>query len=970
MGSSRLTPSLAPIDLTPMQWIVAMPRRWLHFLATLPWHAILERSPLLLIGSAGLAPFFWFSHGLPIKGVDSFFSLRPQERLFPTVFSSAWDSQMSAGEPRQGHIYLLVNGLQAGLSSLGLPLSVTQAVILVLFAASSVTGMFLLLTLLLPGPRLVRGLGAACGAVCWVANPFTLSFVWFHQLLTEVTWAVVPWLLVLAIVAARQLMGPQLYVPLLLIVGIVGASGISLTYLPAILILLVAFLVGAVISERALGHALLGAGIFLATFMLSISWSIVPSVITLSQTYADEVSRLPAISEFLYASKSSDLANVVSLTAIPQLYAKFEGVRYISWAWFIDGGPGQILRFVLPIVALGGALFAVRSRTQRPIAISLSCCVVAAAMLSKGLNPPFGTLNLALLGLPFGGAFRHPVDKFAVLLVMPMCVLFAHALTELFRRATTAPLGFVASLTVIGIMAAPWWSGSVIPNGAGLIPSARVQVPKSYQIIGSALSKAPVGGKTFVLPYSIDQEAAFHWTSGVQPNADCLFQDWSPERTLVCHEVGSQFANRVGNTVQKALTNSDPRVLELARIWGIDRWLIHEDWNLDFMPSPQIAAVTPVVADTFFANPWSQTPAQSAVRKAHTVSLPAEARSVVIYVRINHLPASAEDRLLQIGTADLQVNRSVPYGIGAYLALYDQHRLLWDEGKNLSLGKWHMVVLQFSNNRIFLSVDGADQSQVKECSPGPPFPMPCNLDRGRGMALDPRPQSIIVPSRESRTAIADITEPAPTISANPRPVFMGADRVPYPHLLESTVELRLWQQEALPLIYAGTTNRILDSSSTDSLLSGAHAVASDSAPVLVEPSHADLRLDQAATTSWRMANGTDFRGVLEVHGSSMLVFLQSYDPGWRLVVSGNGSSVSSHVVVNGFANGWLVNGSGNVPWELVYAPQRAFIASYIVGIVLLVSAIVALAMSLRPFRHRALHQQVPAFRYQRGTARK
>jgi hypothetical protein len=850
-------------------------------------------------------------------------------------------------------------------------LSATQAVILVLLAASSVIGTFLLLTLVLPCPsRLVRGLGAACGAVCWVANPFTLSFVWFHQLLTEVTWAVVPWLVVLAIVAARQLMGPQLYVPLVLIVGIVGASGISLTYLPAILILLAAFLIGVVISERQKGHALVGAAIFLATFVLSISWSTVPSIITLSQTYADEVSRLPAASEFLYASKSSSLPNVLSLTAIPQLYANFNGVRYISWAPFIDGGPGQVLRFVLPVVALGGALFAVRSRTQRSIVISLSCCVVAAALLSKGLNPPLGTLNLALLGLPFGGAFRHPVDKFAILLVLPMCVLFAHALTELFRRATTAPLGFVASLTVIGIMASPWWSGSVIPNGGGPIPSARVKVPKSYPIIGSALSKAPIGGKTFVLPYSTDQESAFHWTNGIQPNADCLFQDWSPERTLVCHGVGSEYANRVGNAVTNAVINSDPRVLELARIWGIDRWIIHEDWNLDFMPSPHIAAVTPVAADTFLANPWSQAPAQPAARRAHAVPLPVEARSVVLYVRINRLPANNEDRLLQIGSADLQVNRSVPYGIGAYLALYDQHRLLWDEGKNLSLGRWHIVVLRFADNRIFLSVDGVDQSQVEECSPGPPFPMPCNMDRGRGMALDPRPQSITVLSRESRTAIADLTEPAPTIEANPGPAVMGGDRRPYPHLLESSTELRLWRQEALPLIYAGTTTSVLDSTSTDSLLSGAHAVANDLTPVLLDPSHAGLRLDQAATSSWQMINGTHFRGVLQVHGSSILVFSQSYDPGWRLVAFGAGSSVSSHLVVNGFANGWLVNGAGTVPWELVFAPQRAFVAGYIVATVLLLSAILTLAISLRPFRYRANHQQVPAYRHHRSIAHK
>src|SRR6185437_12443625 len=104
-------------------------------------------------------------------------------------------------------------------------------------------------------------------------------------------------------------------------------------------------------------------------------------------------------------------------------------------------------------------------------------------------------------------------------------------------------------------------------------------------LIGEDLDSAPAGGKTMVLPYSkVDHQSAFVWQSGIQPNSDCLLEDWAPNRTLVCHSTGNQYANRVGETVVGGVLSRDPRVLALARLWGIDRWLVHEDWSIQYLP--------------------------------------------------------------------------------------------------------------------------------------------------------------------------------------------------------------------------------------------------------------------------------------------------------------------------------------------------------------------------------------------------
>jgi arabinofuranan 3-O-arabinosyltransferase len=79
-----------------------------------------------------------------------------------------------------------------------------------------------------------------------------------------------------------------------------------------------------------------------------------------------------------------------------------------------------------------------------------------------------------------------------------------------------------------------------------------------------------------------------------------------------------------------------------------------------------------------------------------------------------------------------------------------------------------------------------------------------------------------------------------------------------------------------------------------------------------------------------------------------LVFGQSLDSGWH--ATANGHSLGKAVLVNGYANGWLVTppaGGGPVTVSLTFAPQR------IVNLALLVSALgILLAIALAFMRPR------------------
>jgi hypothetical protein len=640
----------------------------------------------------------------------------------------------------------------------------------------------------------IRRFSAACMAVAWVANPFALSFVWFHQLLTEVTWAVLPWLLIYLSVAIHRSRPVKTYAPLIVIVSVLGSSGFTLSYLPGIVILLTAFAIAFVIHESDRLAALRGAFIFLGFWVIAISWWVLPSLAALKQVYADEVARLPPLSELLYASHYSSIANVASLTAVPQLYAGWGGVRYISWAPLVTSNGGLVLRFVLPATAIAGAIYGVYRKETRSLAITCLACSMGAIFLSKGLNPPITDFNLALLQLPFGGSFRHPVDKLAVLLIVPMCALFGLGVAELLRDRVLLPIGLAAAVIVSGLLTIPWWSGTVIPDGGGLIPSARVAVPPSYETTGLALSKGSTGGKTMVLPYSLDQASAFRWGSGIQPNGDCLFQDWAPFRTLVCHRTGNIYANRVGDTITAGILRGDPRVLDLAWLWGVDSWLVHEDWAVQYMPTP----VQPVLANAFLENPTNKGPL-------------------------------------------------------------------------------------------------------------------------------------------------------------PKPAQTGVSPRQGLHLMESTSQLRLWQQRALPLLYAAQSYRLESGPfSSETMLSGAEAVSADPSPVVLVGSGQDsLVIDSSSTTSWTMDSPTRFHGALGVNGATVLVFLQTYDPGWRLVVDGHALPASSHVQTDGFANGWVISGKGTLQWTLTYSGEAPLRVAYATGAGLFVGALAIVLVALVGRRSRS-----------------
>jgi hypothetical protein len=73
---------------------------------------------------------------------------------------------------------------------------------------------------------------------------------------------------------------------------------------------------------------------------------------------------------------------------------------------------------------------------------------------------------------------------------------------------------------------------------------------------------------------------------------------------------------------------------------------------------------------------------------------------------------------------------------------------------------------------------------------------------------------------------------------------------------------------------------------------------------------------------------------VESNGPFILVFLEGYYEGWKLYVNGSLIPESSHLKVNGFANGWLIEDAGSLMITVQYETQNLIAASAIASLIL------------------------------------
>lgn len=910
---------------------------------------VVQFFPTVIVLAAGLAPIVWLDNGLILKTVDSFFAVYPRHLLGTALYT--WQTRSSTGVAAYSIPSIPLVALQQGLFMAGVPLVVDQSFILVTLAMAAVIGATWLMgeaigndhpTMLGTRDRFI----CAVVGVEWVANPFALSFVWFHQLQTEVTWAVLPWLVLVVIRGARGSLTFRQSSAWLVILCFLGAAGLPHIYIPSIGLVLLIMGISSGTRNPHTKHGLMLIVGLLAVFVGALAVWIVPSLPLLHDLVNTGEIGAPPLTQLRFASRFTNLANVLSLTAVPALHQGVSGTPYMSWSWLILQWPGNVLRFILPVVAGIGSFWGIRQPATRRIAVGSTVAVVIGALFSKGINQPFPIVSIDLLRLPFGAGYTYPLDKFALVLVVAICLLFGlglRAILESKRRSLAIPVVLVTGVW----LALPWWDGQVIPAGGGVLPSAHVSVPKAYVRAGMLLARQPLMGKTFVVPYQPNGGTAFSWAHGVQPNLDCLLEDWTPGRSVICVPSGQPYGDRVGPALNAGLRNSDPRVLALAKLWGIDTWVIHRDWASNYM-FPSVSPTTSTVLLSGGVYPLQ--PPNRVPLKLSTLVISA-LRPVTFKISLRAVPTAVQI-LGTVGSIRLQVNpfftRQRVRASGYFIGLYDVNLHLWlpvDPSALLSPDVTYRVTLTLRGNDIFPSVEGIAPGFAYQCNNEGTHCRVVAGTSGKGhIPVSPGSHKLLISAGPDSNATISAASSAPS----PGPgTSTGAGSIRAERIFSSS-DLVIYRQPALPALYIAKSVYCDPHPFSDQrMLIAAAKVYRVQDPVVLLgcPRGGMPTLGAARLLSWHRLNPTQLTGRIEGSGRVMFVFSQSYDPSWHLTLNGKTVPVSDHRVVNGFANGWLVNlpTRGKINWELAFSPQTLVFPAEGGAVVIFSSAVLLLA---------------------------
>ena len=100
----------------------------------------------------------------------------------------------------------------------------------------------------------------------------------------------------------------------------------------------------------------------------------------------------------------------------------------------------------------------------------------------------------------------------------------------------------------------------------------------------------------------------------------------------------------------------------------------------------------------------------------------------------------------------------------------------------------------------------------------------------------------------------------------------------------------------------------------------------------------------ASRVAWSEQNPLEYTVDATIRGRCTVVFRQSFAPIWRLLRVHGNASVLEHLQVDGFANGWIVSGSGPVTFRIL----NLALVAYAGGMVLTVACVLlALGFAVR-----------------------
>jgi len=112
--------------------------------------------------------------------------------------------------------------------------------------------------------------------------------------------------------------------------------------------------------------------------------------------------------------------------------------------------------------------------------------------------------------------------------------------------------------------------------------------------------------------------------------------------------------------------------------------------------------------------------------------------------------------------------------------------------------------------------------------------------------------------------------------------------------------------------------------------------------VEIKPDIPEVKVENPAEINFKKVNPTKYIVDVDAKKPFTLVFSESYHPKWKAFIDGKAIPDDKHFVVNGYANGFMIDKIGKYQIILEFTPQRLFYIGLIISGITLLGCIIYL----------------------------
>jgi hypothetical protein len=656
-----------------------------------------------------------------------------------------------------------------------------------------------------------------------------------------------------------------------------------------------------------------------------------------------------------FESQFTTLQNVLRL----QGYWPFFVGNYVPYAGYYFNLGVWIATFAIPVVALGGLYV---GRFSRPQGVSLGILLALLLALSLGTNLPFGIFSALIQSVPFFKLYKDPWIfleplslLYSILFGVSIALLAGFLAKHVRRRYIPRITSLALAMFVLGVISLPILSGAVFVNWYQ--PSQRgVAVPPQYAQLNEWLSQDNCGCATMIIPKLSGSYVATSW--GFQ-GANELYQNILSPRLITgsgpaIYGLQASPEKDLLDYVYTLMSKGNPVFSPKA----INATAQTQSWHFSVKSQMTVDIIGQQQTPTPWNEPalvWNFGPLSEGTQNGHA-----------IYFRFNSTQDFSRQRWALIWAYSSNSWSKVVFGIGdnsGNVAWYpfDQHELFargeWKlfgfplTRPDVSTSNLSRTTSFFLNYGLFL---GQEEASAGNGSVG--FG-PISVSTG------------FVPEEMMQFLLARL---------NVKYLVMdqSIDSNLYPQLDTRSYEsmLSLWPQ--ISLVRTFGTLLVYENYNFGSLISipdnwihvpnlyllpeaynKAGLNTSLSGFIVGEGPNLNVTTSSASLESVRQTGPTSFTVQLSGTGNIVVVLSTAFDPNWEATYGGR--IIGNHMLANGYANGWSLNGSGNMTIQLNYLLQTPYEASLWSSLLSIISVSVIIAgrklvAAMSTLRHSAI----------------